>query len=189
MSLSQILELMKLDPRYTEKLTRRDEVWHGRIFSVEDDEVELPDGSLAPRELVRHPGGAGVVAVHDGRVCLVRQFRVARGRMTLEIPAGKLDPCEDGAAAAARELREETGLVASRLEPLVSVLGSPGFTDERTQVFFATDLVQAEANPDEGELVGALWVELGDVLEAIRAGAIQDGKTVSGVLAAAVLLG
>lgn len=189
MSLSQILELMKLDPRYTEKLTRRDEVWHGRIFSVEDDEVELPDGSLAPRELVRHPGGAGVVAVHDGRVCLVRQFRVALGRMTLEIPAGKLDPGEDGAAAAARELREETGLVASRLEPLVSVLGSPGFTDERTQVFFATDLVQAEANPDEGELVGALWVELGDVLEAIRAGAIQDGKTVSGVLAAAVLLG
>ena len=69
------------------------------------------------------------------------------------------------------------------------MLGSPGFTDERTQVFFATDLVQAEANPDEGELVGALWVELGDVLEAIRAGAIQDGKTVSGVLAAAVLLG
>lgn len=172
------------DPTLTERVTRSERPWAGRIFSVELAEVELPDGSRAPRELVRHHGGAGVVAVRDGRVCLVKQYRVALGRMTLEIPAGKVDPGEDRAATAARELAEETGLVAESLEPLVESYGSPGFTDEHTSVYLARGLSQGPARPDDGELVNAVWVEVGAAVEAIRLGLLDDAKTVMGILAA-----
>ncbi len=167
----------------TERVCTCNEEWQGRIFSVQTLDVELPDGSHGYREVVRHHGGAAVVAVRDGRVCLVRQYRVAQGRMTLEIPAGKLEPGEAGASCAARELMEETGLVAARLEPLLTTLGSPGFTDEHTEVFLATGLSQGPAAPDEGEFVDAVWLLLADVRAAIRCGCIQDAKTVAGVLA------
>ena len=108
--------------------------------------------------------------------------------MTLEIPAGKLESGEDGASCAARELAEETGLLAGRLERLVCVLGSPGFTDEHTEVFLARDLRQGVASPDEDEHVSSIWVSLESVVEAALQGLIQDGKTVSGALAAKALL-
>ncbi len=108
--------------------------------------------------------------------------------MTLEIPAGKLEPGEDGVSCAARELAEETGLLAGRLERLVCVFGSPGFTDEQTEVFLARDLSQGVASPDKDELDECIWVPLQDVVDAALRGLIQDGKTVSGALAAKALL-
>ena len=125
-----------------------------------------------------------MVAVMDGRVCLVRQWRVALGRMTLEIPAGKVDGDEPRDVCAARELTEETGLVAERLEHLAESYGAPGFTDEHTSVYLAHGLAQGPARPDEGELVNVVWVPLEDALEAIRAGLLDDAKTVTGILAA-----
>lgn len=177
---------MEPDRALEERVVSESRPWRGRIFSVELDEVELSDGSRARRELVRHHGGAGVVAVRDGRVCLVRQYRVALGRVTLEIPAGKVDPGEDRAVCAARELAEETGLVAARLEPLVESYGSPGFTDEHTTVYLARGLAQGRAHPDDGELVNVVWVGLGAATEAIRLGLLDDAKTVMGILAARV---
>lgn len=186
---SLIEEALAPDPRFEEKIVENHLRWRGKIFEARTLNVQLPDGSSDCREVVRHHGGAGVVALDDdGRICLVRQYRVALGRMTLEIPAGKLEPGEDGASCAARELAEETGLLAGRLERLVCVLGSPGFTDERTEVFLASDLQQGVASPDEGELVGCIWAPLDDVVDAALRGLIQDGKTVSGVLAAKALL-
>lgn len=172
------------DPALMERVVREERPWSGLIFSVELDEVELADGTRSRRDLVRHHGGAGVVAVRDGRVCLVRQWRVALGRMTLEIPAGKVDPGEDRAACAGRELAEETGLLAERLEPLVESYGSPGFTDEHTSVYLARCLSQGEAHPDAGEFVNVVWVDLDAALEAIRLGLLDDAKTVMGILAA-----
>lgn len=187
--LSLIKEALAPDSRFEEKPVDDRLRWRGKIFEARTLDVELPDGSSGYREVVRHHGGAGVVALDDdGRVCLVRQYRVAIGRMTLEIPAGKLEPGEAGASCAARELVEETGLIAGRLEPLVCVLGSPGFTDEHTEVYLALDLDQGDASPDEGEFVECVWVPLGDAVEAALRGLIQDGKTVSGVLAANALL-
>ena len=158
--------------------------WSCPIFRVEDDVVALADGSEGRRFIVRHNGGVGVIAVRDGLLCLIRQYRLPLGRVTLEIPAGRLEVGEQASSAAARELAEETGLVARSLEPLVTVYGSPGFTSEHTDVFFATGLDQGPARPDDGEVVRVAWLPVADVLDAICAGALQDGKTVAGVLAA-----
>ena len=179
-----VLRALEPDPALTERVLRADAAWEGSIFSVERLLVELADGSRAWREVARHHGGAGVVAALDGRVCLVRQYRVALGQMTLEIPAGKLDPGESRAACAARELAEETGLVAERLELLVESYGSPGFTDELTSVFFAHGLARGPSRPDEGELVDVVWLPVPEVVEAVRQGRIRDAKTVEGILAA-----
>ncbi len=179
-----VLRALAPDPALTERVIETRREWEGSVFAVEHSEVELSDGSRAWRELVRHHGGAGVVAVWDGRVCLVRQYRVALGRMTLEIPAGKADAGETRESCAARELTEETGLVAERLELLVETYGSPGFTDESTSVFFAHGLSRGEASLDEGELLRVCWLPAADVIEAVRAGILQDAKTVAGILAA-----
>ena len=182
--LDAIRRALETDPALVETVLSDEVRWEGRIFSAELLEVGLSDGSRSRREIVRHHGGAGCVAVMDGRVCLVRQYRVALGRMTLEIPAGKVDAGEPRDVCAARELTEETGLVAERLELLTESYGAPGFTNEHTSVYFAHGLTQGASAPDEGELVGVVWVPVDDAIEAIRAGLIDDAKTVGGILAA-----
>ena len=176
------------DERLFERVAGRTRQWTGKIFSVDTLDVELSDGSHGYREIVNHHGGAGVVAVHDGRVCLVRQYRVALGRMTLEIPAGKIDGSETGADCAARELSEETGLVAEELVLLGVSEGSPGFTNEHTEIFLARGLSQADEHPDEGEFVNTVWVGVDEAIAAVRAGLIRDAKTSLGLLLARDLL-
>ena len=182
--LDAIRRALEHDDALYEKVVSAERVWVGAMFSVEREEVELSDGSHGLRDLVFHHGGAGVVAVMGGRVCLVRQYRVALGRMTLEIPAGKVDPSEPRDVCAARELTEETGLVAERLELLTESYGAPGFTNEHTSVYFAHGLSQGPSRLDEGEFLNVVWVDVEDALGAIRAGLIDDAKTVTGILAA-----
>ena len=182
--LDAIRRALEHDDALYEKVVSAERVWEGAIFSVERQEVELSDGSHGLRDLVFHHGGAGVVAVMGGRVCLVRQYRVALGHMTLEIPAGKVDPSEPRDVCAARELTEETGLVAERLELLTESYGAPGFTNEHTSVYFAHGLSQGPSRLDEGEFLNVVWVDVEDALGAIRAGLIDDAKTVTGILAA-----
>ena len=184
--LDRVRALLEPDGELIERAVRVNREWQGRIFAVEHIEVELPDASHGWREVVRHHGGAGVVVLRDGCMCLVRQWRIALGRMTLEIPAGKIDPGEDPAVCAARELWEETGLVAEQLELVAVSNGAPGFTDEHTTVFFAHGARQGEAAPDEGELVNVVWLPVEDVLAAVRAGLIEDAKTIIGAQFAAM---
>ena len=185
-SLENIRSLLASDGRLREDVERAYPQWEGRIFSVETLDVRLPDGDRGVREIVRHHGGAGVCAVENGRICLVRQWRVALGEMTLEIPAGKLEEGEDPAACAARELTEETGLIADGLELIAYSAGAPGFTNETTRIFRATGLRRGSSHPDEGELVDVAWVPLDEVLAGIRAGLIDDGKTIVAAQAAAL---
>lgn len=158
--------------------------WEGSIFKVAQLDVEQPDGTPGVRDIVWHHGGAGVAAVRDGKLCLVKQWRVALGRMTLEIPAGKIDPGEDPAVCAARELAEETGLVADSLEFVASSAGAPGFTNERTRIFLAHGLSTHPAHPDSDEFVDVVWVPVEDVIKASRLGVIKDAKTIIGAYAA-----
>lgn len=167
-----------------ERVVRENPRWEGNIFRVVQLDVEQPDGTPGVRDIVWHHGGAGVAAVRDGKLCLVRQWRVALDRMTLEIPAGKIDPGEDPAICAARELAEETGLVAERLEYVASSAGAPGFTNERTRIFLAHGLSTHPAHPDPDEFVDVVWVPIKDVIEASRLGVIMDAKTIIGAFAA-----
>lgn len=180
-STREIERLLEPDPRLTETVTSRETEWKGLIFEVQKLGVRCPDGSAGRRDVVLHHGGCGVSAVREGKICLVRQYRVALGRITLEIPAGKLEAGEDPATCAARELAEETGLVADRLELVASSADVPGFSDERTRVFYAHGLRRGPASPDAGEFVDAVWLPLPDVMAAIRAGIIEDAKTIIAV--------
>ena len=184
-SLENIRSLLASDGRLREDVERVHPQWEGRIFSVETLDVRLPDGDRGVREIVRHHGGAGVCAVENGRICLVRQWRVALDEMTLEIPAGKLEEGEDPAACAARELTEETGLIADGLELIAYSAGAPGFTNEATRIFRATGLRRGSSHPDEGEFVDVVWLPVPDVAEAIAQGLIKDAKTIVATLDAA----
>ncbi|MGH2731408.1 MAG: NUDIX domain-containing protein, partial [Actinomycetota bacterium] len=178
-------------PRHHEILDSRLS-FEGRLLRVFVDRIRLPGGEEAVRETVRHPGAAGVVALdEDRRLLLVSQNRHAVREDLLEIPAGKLDrPGEDPRECAHRELEEETGYRCSNLEPLISFLASPGFTDERIHHFLATDLARVGPPPDsdEGEPLGAELLGLDDALEAIWDGRIVDSKTIIGILLARLRL-
>ena len=158
-------------------------IYDGKIVRLEKDTALLPDGREATREVVRHPGGVGVVALdEEGFVYLVRQFRYPFMKETLEIPAGKLDKGEDPKEAGARELMEETGLTAGNMELLGSFYASPGFCDEEISVFLATDLEKGEATPDDGEFLTCEKFALDRLTEMAAEGELKDAKTVIGIL-------
>ena len=185
--LTRIRTLLRDDPSLVETVDTREQQWHCGIFDAERWMVTQPDGQVGERDIVLHHGGAGVCVIREGKMCLVRQYRVALGRMSLEIPAGKIDPDEDPAVCAARELLEETGLVAERLVPIAISRSAPGFTNEATRIFYADGVSQHPASPDSDEFVDVVWVPLDEVVAAVRAGIIQDAKTVISALFAAEL--
>ena len=174
------------DPRdasLAETPRSEDVVWTGRIFNVDRLRVTLPDGRNAIRDVVRHPGAVAVVALtEDGRICLVRQFRTALDRVTVEIPAGKLEPGEDPLECAHRELLEETGMVAERMAFLTTIATSDGFCDELIHIYMATGLEFSKSCPDVDEFINVDLVELTDLVDAVLDGRIEDAKTVVGAL-------
>ena len=158
----------------------------GNVIQVEVLEVCLPDGRVGRREIVRHGGGAAIVAIDGlGRVVLVRQYRKAVEMEMLEIPAGKLESGEDPAACASRELQEETGYHAVQVIPLTSILPTPGYCSEVLHLFFASQLTAGESHPDEGEYVETVLLPIEECLDMIGDGRIRDAKTVAGILLAA----
>ncbi len=180
------LVLGEEDPRdagLAEKPLTEDVMWTGRIFNVNRLRVELPDGRQALRDVVRHPGAVAVVALtDDGRICLVRQYRTSLARVTVEIPAGKLDPGEDPLACARRELKEETGMEASQMAFLTTIATSDGFTDELIHIYMATGLTFAASDPDADEFINVDLVPLNELIDAVLDGRIEDCKTVTGAL-------
>ncbi|WP_446723487.1 NUDIX domain-containing protein [Olsenella sp. An188] len=180
------LVLGEEDPRdaaLAEKPVTEDVAWTGRIFNVDRLRVELPDGRMAIRDVVRHPGAVAVVALtEDGRICLVRQYRTALGRVTVEIPAGKLSPGEDPLECANRELLEETGMTAERIAFLTTIATSDGFCDELIHIYMATGISFSRSNPDADEFINVDLVPLGELVDAVLDGRIEDAKTVVGAL-------
>ncbi len=160
-----------------------DVLFTGRIFNVNRLRVRLPDGREALRDVVRHPGAVAIVALtEDGCICLVRQYRSALARVTVEIPAGKLDPGEDPLVCAHRELREETGMEADQMAFLTTIATSDGFTDELIHIYMATGLRFVESDPDADEFINVDLVPLPDLIDAVLDGRIEDCKTVTGAL-------
>lgn len=172
------------DPALTEEVISEDVCWEGRIFNVDRLQVRLPDGRTALRDVVRHPGAVAVVALtDDGRICLVRQYRTALGRVTVEIPAGKLEPGEDPLDCARRELTEETGVTAQKMAFLTTIVTSAGFADETIHIYMATGLSFVGSDPDTDEFINVDLVDLSELVDAVLDGHIEDAKTVVGALA------
>ncbi|AET66733.1 ADP-ribose pyrophosphatase [Desulfosporosinus orientis DSM 765] len=158
-------------------------VFEGRMLRLEKDMVLLPNGHTSFREVVRHPGAVGIIAVQERELLLVRQYRYAVEQETLEIPAGKLDPRESPFDCAIRELREETGF-RGRMEHISTFFTTPGFTDEVMHLFLARDLVWDPLTPDEDEFIGVVRLPWDEAVFRVQQNKFNDAKTILGILLA-----
>lgn len=169
------------------QLARR-RIHTGRVVHLDVDTVQYPDGSTGELEMLRHPGAAAVIPFAsdprgaDPTVLLIRQYRYATGGPLYEIPAGRLDEGETPDQCARRELKEEVGVTAGRLERLTTIWTTPGFTDERIHLFWAADLAAGAHAREPDEFIEVVPKPLSEVLGMVRSGEICDGKTVVAIL-------
>ena len=172
-----------------EKTLSKKVIFEGRIITVHEDAVQLPNGELASREVVEHPGGVAVVALDENEnVYMVRQFRYPFHKVLLEIPAGKLNYGEDPFTCGVRELKEETGLTAGCYDNLGSFMVSPGFCGERIHIYLARELTNGAMQLDPDEFLEVEKMPLETLVDMIMDNKIEDAKTVIGILKTAQLL-
>jgi len=165
------------------KLLSSREVFKGRVFSVRHDRVSEPGGVVAGRDIVVHPGSVVVLPVFPGgKILLIRQYRHAANDFLWELVAGRVDKGESPAAAAHRELAEETGYSARRLRKLLAIFPSPGFVSELMWIFAATGLTAGAARPESDERIAAQKFSLAAAEQMIRRGTLRDAKSIAGIL-------
>jgi ADP-ribose pyrophosphatase len=166
-------------------------VYTGRVLNLDIDQVRFPDGSTGELEIIRHPGASAIIpflsdpAGDDPQILLIKQYRYAAEDFLYEVPAGRLDPNETPLDCARRELMEETGCSAERIEPLYTFYTTPGFIDERIHGFIATGLTRGESKREADEFMTLETMTLSHALELIRTGDIRDAKTTVLILFAA----
>jgi ADP-ribose pyrophosphatase len=169
--------------------TRR--VHSGRIINLDVDTVQFPNGAVGELEMIRHPGAAAVVPFlsdpdgRDPQILLLKQYRYAAEEFLYEVPAGRLDPGEAPIDCARRELGEETGCTAERVEHLYTFYTTPGFTDERIHAFMAVGLTKGESRHETDEFITVETMTLSRALGLIEKGEIKDAKTALSILYAA----
>ncbi len=167
---------------YEERTVTKRVVFEGKVIRVRKDDAVLPDGRPCTREVVEHRGGACVLAVTEGKVILVKQFRYAYGETLLEIPAGKIEEGEQPEVCAMRELEEETGYAADRLELLQVMYPTPGYCNEKIYIYEAKGLKRKERHLDDGEFLDVCLLPLGEAYALLDCGALKDGKTALALL-------
>ena len=169
---------------YEKKLTSK-QIFDGKVVKLFVDTVELPDGSEAIREIVRHPGAVCVIPVtKDMDVVTVKQYRYAFEQIMLEIPAGKLEPGENPLEAVKRELEEESGVVAKKIEYLGEIFTTVAIFDEKIHLYLATELEFKNAHPDEDEFLEVETIPLSELYNMVMDGDIKDAKTQIAILKA-----
>ena len=177
--------------QFEEKTVSTDLLFEGKVISLRVEEVELPDGNRAKRELVNHPGAVAVIPImDDGKLILVEQYRKALNRSIIEIPAGKIEPGEDIEVTALRELEEETGYGANRFDYLQSFATSPGFANEIIHIFVALGLYKIDkpAAGDEDEFIHMIECTIEEAEQMVLDERIYDAKTAFAILHAKKLL-
>ncbi len=169
---------------FEEKQLKEEYLYKGRIINLRRDEVRLPDGGTALREVVEHPGGVCVAALTDSdELLFVRQFRYPYREDTLEIPAGKRDKGgEDPLLCGKRELREETGAAAEKYISLGELYPTPGYCGEIIYMYAATGLTFGKCDPDDDEFLAVEKIPLEKAVEMVLSGEIKDAKTQTAVL-------
>jgi ADP-ribose pyrophosphatase len=166
-------------------------IYSGKVVTLDIDQVRFPDGSTGEMEMVRHGGAAAILpflsdpAGDDPQIMLIKQFRHAAGGYLYEVPAGKLEKDESPEECAVRELREETGCTAQRIQHLFTTFTTPGFTDEQIHVFIAVGLTRGEAHREHDEFLEVHTMKLSRALQMIQQGDIRDAKTALAILYAA----
>lgn len=173
-------KLSEADRELAEKTVSSKVVYKGRVVTVHNDEAELPDGKVRPRDFIWHPGGVVVLPIlDDGRVVFVRQWRYALGHPLLELPAGKLEMNEEPSAAIKRELAEETGYQAKHWEELTYIYTSPGFCNEKLWLYKATGLEEAKNVDtfDDEETIQLICLSPEEIKHMIQDREIIDAKT------------
>jgi len=160
-------------------------IYHGRVFDIRQDEIRLPNGKPSQVDVVVH-GGAVVLLPFDseGRIWFVRQYRHAAGVNLLELPAGTLESGESPEHSALREIREEIGMAAGRIQKIGEIYLAPGYSSEYSYVYLATDLKPDPLPGDEDEFISVERMTLDEVFALIEAGKIHDAKTLAGIMLA-----
>lgn len=168
---------------FKEKILSSEYPFRGKILNVRVDRVLLPDGRMSTREVVEYSGAVAVVPLTETfEVIMVRQYRHPVGRELLEIPAGKIEAGEEPEACARRELAEEVGLQAGRLEFISRFYPTPGFANELTHLYLARELTPGAASPDDGEFLEVVRLPFAEALKMVLRGEICDAKTICGLL-------
>ena len=170
---------------------KRELAYKGTVLNVYKDYMEFANGNTAEWDYIHHDGAAAVVPVmEDGRILMVRQYRHALERYTIDRPAGKLDdPDEQGIVCASRELEEETGYRSEKLEWLITLRTTVAFCNEKIEIFVARDLIPSKQHLDEDEYIDVAAYTMEELKEMIFSGEIEDSKTVSAILAYEVKYG
>ena len=163
---------------FKEKTVKENYVFNGKILKLRNDEVLLPNGKTASREVVMHSGGSAVLCIKDGKVFLVKQYRYAFNEELWEIPAGKLNPGESPEETAIRELEEEGGIIAKRVVKLFDVYPTPAYDDEVIRIYQAFDFTESVAHLDEDEFLTSVWMDKGQLKSMLNNGEIKDAKTI-----------
>ena len=161
-----------------EKTLESEVVFDGKVIHVRKDKVLCPNGKESFREIVDHHGGVGVLAFHEGKIALVKQYRYAYKEELYEMPAGKLEKDEDPAEGGRRELEEEVGYIADKYEYLGRMYPSCGYTNEIIYLFKAENLRKTHTNLDEDEFVEVYWFTLDEIKKMVKEGTIVDAKTI-----------
>lgn len=162
----------------------------GRIITVRQDQAQLPNGRIAGREVVEHPGGVAILALFDDNtVPVVRQFRYPFQKIITELPAGKLEKGEDPLVCAQRELSEEVGAEADQLIYLGKFYTSPGYSTEVLHMYLARGIREGQVHPDEDEFLESQRIPFLTLFQQVMSGEIEDGKTIAAVLKTKLLLG
>lgn len=162
---------------------KSEKIFEGKILKLRIDTVELPNKKYKKREIVEHNGAVAILAItNKNEIILVKQFRKAAEDFLLELPAGKIENNEKSIECAKRELKEETGFEAEKLEKICEFYTSPGFCTEKIHLYKATDLIETGIEPDEDEFIELLFVSLTEAKEMIKTGKIIDSKTIIGIL-------
>ncbi|MDD1764533.1 MAG: NUDIX hydrolase [Candidatus Methanomethyliaceae archaeon] len=171
-------------PKNCERIISSRSPFSGKLIKIRIDQVVLPSGRKAEREIVIHRGAVAIVGIKDREVLMERQYRHTAGKILWEIPAGTLEEGEDPKACAKRELMEETGYIAGKMKKLAHFYVAPGYSTEVIYVYLASELKKDRASPEEDESIETRFIPIEEAYDMIKTNKIEDAKTMLGLLLA-----